>query len=120
MMRNCSLKETRIPEIGSPDYESTLSKFFDQVLEDFLQHVDFGLVRCAVIASPGSTQEQFYNHLISKAEERQLISIAENKSRIICGSTKSGGKHCLKEILHDDEVMDVLQDARAAHEGLRT
>ncbi|WJX58526.1 Protein PELOTA 2 [Trifolium repens] len=58
----------------------------------FLRHIDFNVVRCAVIASPGFTKDQFHRHLFLEAERRQLRPIIENKSRIILAHASSGYK----------------------------
>ncbi|TYI60121.1 hypothetical protein E1A91_D02G175100v1 [Gossypium mustelinum] len=68
--------ETSIPRKHGPaiaGYESALKKFFENVLQAFLKHVDFNVVRCAVIASPGFTKDQFHRHLMLEAERRQRI-----------------------------------------------
>ncbi|XWS29761.1 hypothetical protein CRYUN_Cryun24cG0058200 [Craigia yunnanensis] len=70
-------------------YESALKKFFENVLQAFLKHVDFNVVHCAAIASPGFTKDQFHRHLLLEAERRQLRPIIENKSRIILVHTSS-------------------------------
>ncbi|XP_030946580.1 protein PELOTA 1-like isoform X1 [Quercus lobata] len=58
----------------------------------FLKHVDFDVVHCAVILSPGFTKDQFHRHLLLEAERRQLRPIIENKSRIVLVHTTSGYK----------------------------
>ncbi|KAL5998546.1 hypothetical protein ACLOJK_009489 [Asimina triloba] len=40
----------------SADLAVVLNKFFENVLQAFLKHIDFKIVRCAVIASPGFTK----------------------------------------------------------------
>ncbi|XP_043815457.1 uncharacterized protein LOC122721271 isoform X2 [Manihot esculenta] len=78
--------ETSIPRKHGPaiaGYESALNKFFEHVLQAFLKHIDFSVIRCAVIASPGFTKDQFHRHLLLEAERRQLRPIIENKSRIV-------------------------------------
>jgi hypothetical protein len=85
--------ETSIPRKHGPaiaGYESALKKFFENVLQAFVKHVDFSVVRCAVVASPGFTKDQFHRHLLLEAERRQLRPIIENKSRIILVHTNSG------------------------------
>ncbi|CAF2072359.1 unnamed protein product [Brassica napus] len=85
--------ETSIPRKHGPaiaGYESALKKFFENVLQAFVKHVDFSVVRCAVIASPGFTKDQFHRHLLLEAERRPLRAIIENKSRIILVHTNSG------------------------------
>ncbi|XP_042514411.1 protein PELOTA 1 isoform X3 [Macadamia integrifolia] len=111
--------ETSIPRKHGPaiaGYESALNKFFENVLQAFLKHVDFNVVRCAVIASSGFTKDQFHRHLLLEAERRQLRSIIENKSRILLVHTTSGYKHSLREVLDAPNVMTLIKDTKAAQE----
>ncbi|GMI94217.1 PELOTA [Hibiscus trionum] len=111
--------ETSIPRKHGPaiaGYESALKKFFENVLQAFIKHVDFNVVRCAVIASPGFTKDQFHRHLLLEAERRQLRPIIENKSRIILVHTSSGYKHSLREVLDAPNVMNMIKDTKAAQE----
>ncbi|KAI4364619.1 hypothetical protein MLD38_020685 [Melastoma candidum] len=111
--------ETSIPRKHGPaiaGYESALNKFFENVLQAFLKHVDFSVVRCAVIASPGFTKDQFHRHLLLEAERRQLRTVIENKSRIILVHTASGYKHSLREVLDSPSVMNMIKDSKAAQE----
>ncbi|KAG5414155.1 hypothetical protein IGI04_001722 [Brassica rapa subsp. trilocularis] len=93
-----------------------LKKFFENVLQAFVKHVDFSVVRCAVIASPGFTKDQFHRHLLLEAERRQLRAIIENKSRIILVHTNSGYRHSLGEVLNAPNVMNMIKDTKAAKE----
>ncbi|XP_031402267.1 protein PELOTA 1 isoform X2 [Punica granatum] len=109
--------ETSIPRKHGPaiaGYDSALNKFFENVLQAFLKHIDFSVVRCAVIASPGFTK--FHRHLLLEAERRQLRPIIENKSRIILVHTSSGYKHSLREVLDAPNVMNMIKDTKAAQE----
>ncbi|KAL2549124.1 Protein PELOTA 1 [Forsythia ovata] len=111
--------ETSIPRKHGPGiagYDKALNKFFDNVLQAFLKHIDFKVVRCAVIASPGFTKDQFHRHLMLEAERKQLRPIIENKSRIILVHTTSGYKHSLREVLDAPNVMNMIKDTKAAKE----
>ncbi|KAL3829394.1 hypothetical protein ACJIZ3_018196 [Penstemon smallii] len=111
--------ETSIPRKHGPSiagYDKALNKFFDNVLQAFLKHVDFSVVRCAVIASPGFTKDQFHRHLLMEAERKQLRPVIENKSRIILVHTTSGYKHSLREVLDAPSVMNMIKDTKAAQE----
>uniref|UniRef100_A0A803PYX6 Protein pelota homolog n=1 Tax=Cannabis sativa TaxID=3483 RepID=A0A803PYX6_CANSA len=111
--------ETSIPRKHGPGiagYESALNKFFENVLQAFLKNVDFNVVRCAVIASPGFTKDQFHRHLLLEAERKQLRTIIEHKSRIILVHTTSGYKHSMKEVLEAPNVMNMIKDTKAAQE----
>lgn len=111
--------ETSIPRKHGPaiaGYQTALNKFFEHLLQAFLKHVDFNVVRCAVIASPGFTKDQFHRHLLLEAERRQLRPIIENKSRIVLVHASSGYKHSLKEVLDAPNVMNMIKDTKAAQE----
>ncbi|XP_060184763.1 protein PELOTA 1 [Lycium barbarum] len=111
--------ETSIPRKHGPaiaGYDKALNKFFDNVLQAFVKHVDFKVVRCAVIASPGFTKDQFHRHLLLEAERKQLRPIIENKSRILLVHTTSGYKHSLKEVMDAPNVMNMIKDTKAAKE----
>ncbi|CAL5406863.1 unnamed protein product [Camellia sinensis] len=111
--------EASIPRKHGPaiaGYDKALNKFFDNVLTAFLKHIDFNVVRCAVIASPGFTRDQFHRHLLLEAERKQLRPIIENKSCIILVHTTSGYKHSLREVLDAPNVMNIIKDTKAAEE----
>ncbi|KAK4758722.1 hypothetical protein SAY87_020023 [Trapa incisa] len=111
--------ETSIPRKHGPaiaGYDLALKKFFENVLQAFLKHIDFTVVRCAVIASPGFTKDQFHRHLLLEAERRMLRPIIENKSQIILVHASSGYKHSLREVLDAPTVMNMIKDTKAAQE----
>lgn len=111
--------ETSIPRKHGPaiaGYDKALNKFFDNVLQALLKHIDFKVVRCVVIASPGFTKDQFHHHLMLEAERKQLRPIIENKSRIVMVHTTSGYKHSLREVLDAPNVMNLIKDTKAAKE----
>ncbi|XP_074573003.1 protein PELOTA 1 [Curcuma longa] len=111
--------ETSIPRKHGPavaGYESALKKFFENVLQAFLKHIDFKVVQCVVLGSPGFTKDQFRDYLLLEAERRDLRAIIENKSRIILAHCNSGYKHSLKEVLDAPSVMTLIKDTKAAQE----
>ncbi|KAL6545425.1 CDP-diacylglycerol--glycerol-3-phosphate 3-phosphatidyltransferase [Orobanche gracilis] len=111
--------ETSIPRKHGPSiagYDKALNKFFDNVLQAFIKHVDFNIVRCAVIASPGFTKDQFHRHLLLEAERKQLRPVIENKSRILLVHSTSGYRHSLREVLDAPNVMNMIKDTKAAQE----
>ncbi|KAI7740844.1 hypothetical protein M8C21_005699 [Ambrosia artemisiifolia] len=102
--------EASIPRKHGPSvagYDKALNKFYENVLQ---------VVRCAVIASPGFTKDQFHRHLMLEAERRDLRNIIENKSRIVLVHSTSGYKHSLREVLDDPNVMNMIKDTKAAQE----
>jgi protein pelota len=61
-------------------------------LQAFLKHIDFEVVQCAVIASPGFTKDQFRDYMHLEAARRDLRLIIENKQRIVLAHAPSGYK----------------------------
>ncbi|GJN01461.1 hypothetical protein PR202_ga18730 [Eleusine coracana subsp. coracana] len=111
--------ETSIPRKHGPaiaGYESALKKFFEHVLQALLKHVDFEVVQCVVIASPGFTKDQFRDYLFLEAARRDLRVIIENKARLVLVHATSGYKHSLKEVLDSPGVMSLIKDTKAAQE----
>ncbi|CAI0552617.1 unnamed protein product [Linum tenue] len=107
--------ETSIPRKHGPaiaGYDSVCYCFVA-----FLKHVDFNVVRCAVIGSPGFTKDQFHRYLLLEAEKKELRPIIENKSKIILVHTSSGYKHSLREVLDAPSVMNIIKDTKAAEES---
>ncbi|KAL5718845.1 CDP-diacylglycerol--glycerol-3-phosphate 3-phosphatidyltransferase [Ranunculus cassubicifolius] len=97
-------------------YESALNKFFGKVLQAFLKHVDFKVVRCAVIAGPGLTSDQFTKHLLLEAERKNLMDIIKNKSKLLLAHASSAYKHSLGDVLDAPHVMKLIKDTKAAKE----
>eukprot|EP00850_Spirogloea_muscicola_P019872 SM000201S05928 [mRNA] locus=s201:91467:95419:+ [translate_table: standard] len=93
-----------------------MNRFFEQTLQAVLRHVDFGIVRCLILASPGFTKDQFYEFLMIEATRRELRAIIENKNRIILAHSSSGYKHSLKEVLAEPAVLARVKDTKAAKE----
>jgi protein pelota len=111
--------ETSIPRKRGPaiaGYDKALNKFFENVLQAVLRHVNFTVVRCLVIASPGFTKDQFYDYMMLEATRRELRGLIENKSKIILAHSSSGYKYSLKEVLSAPTVMVQIKDTKAAKE----
>ncbi|KQK08685.1 protein PELOTA 1 [Brachypodium distachyon] len=98
-------------------YDAALKGFFERVLEAFLSHVDFQVVRCVVVASPGFTKEQFHGYMLLEAERRGLRAVLQNKARIVLARAPSGYAHSLQEVLACPGVKALVKDTRLAQEA---
>ncbi|KAL9392035.1 hypothetical protein Peur_015955 [Populus x canadensis] len=111
----CARIEASIPR--GKNGVTASNKFFEHVLKAFVKHVDFNVVRCAVIASPGDIKDQFYRYLLLEAKRRlELKLIIKNKSRFVLAQTISGNKHALEDVLGAPNVMNLIKDTKAAQE----
>ncbi|XP_072966068.1 protein PELOTA 1-like [Typha angustifolia] len=111
--------QTAIPrKHADSGYEAALNKFFESVLPGVTRHVDFKVVRCLVIDSPGFRKVQFRKYMLEEAEGQLLQPILENKSQILVAHSSSGYKHSMKDVLEDPKIMEMITDAKAAKEVL--
>lgn len=46
-----------------PHDHQALNKFYENVMQGILRHVDFDIIKCVIIASPGFVREQFFEYM---------------------------------------------------------
>jgi len=97
-------------------YNKGLHKFFDQIVQAIIRHVDFDIVKCVLLGSPGFVKDQFHEYLFQVASKMDYKVLLENKSKFILVHTSSGFKHSLNEILQDPSVNNKLSDTKALSE----
>ncbi|KAL7247958.1 hypothetical protein ACSBR2_002793 [Camellia fascicularis] len=99
------------------DPKTGLNKFFESVLCAFMKHIDWNMVRCAVIGSPGKIKAEFRQYILSEAQRSsKLKSIENKKSCILLANTNSGKENCLNEVLHNITVTNFIRDIKATVE----
>ncbi|XP_065568171.1 protein pelota-like [Artemia franciscana] len=111
--------ETTIPQKqkgNASQREKALEKFYENVLQAFLRHLNFDVVRCIIIGSPGFVKDRFYDYLCETAVRTENRVLFDAKPKIVLCKTSTGFKHSLKEILQDPAVLSRLSDTKAAAE----
>ncbi len=96
--------------------DKAVSKFFEQILQALLRHVDFGTVRCLLVAGPGFTKDALVSFLNAEAQRRELRPLLEARSKIVTAHASSGYKHALQEALAEPSVAARVKDTRASAE----
>jgi len=99
-------------------HEKALNRFFDHIVTAILRHINFDIVKCILIASPGFTKDQFFEYMINWANKgpeggKMLL---ENKGKFVLVHASSGFKHSLKEVLQDPALQSRLADTKATEE----
>uniref|UniRef100_U5EV94 Protein pelota homolog n=1 Tax=Corethrella appendiculata TaxID=1370023 RepID=U5EV94_9DIPT len=97
-------------------HEKGLAKFYDAVMQGIIRHVNFDVVKCILIASPGFVKDQFFEYMFQQAVKTDNKVLVENKSKFMLIHSSSGFKHSLKEILQDPAVVVKMSDTKAAGE----
>lgn len=111
--------ETNIPRKRKgmcAQHDKGLTKFYDQIIQAILRHVNFDIVKCVLIASPGFVKDQFYSYMFDQAVKNDWKTLLENKARFVLIHSSSGFKHSLKEVLQDPTVAARLADTKALGE----
>jgi len=85
-----------------------ISKFFENVAQALNRHVDFSIVKCVLIASPGFVREQFWDFLMQQAVKDNNKTLTDNKGKFLLVHSSTGFKHSLKEVLADPHVIGFL------------
>lgn len=97
-------------------HDKAMSRFYDQVMQGVLRHINFDVVKCVLVASPGFVKDQFYDFMFQEALKSENKVLLDNKPKFLLTHSSSGFKHSLKEVLQDPSVTARLSDTKAASE----
>ncbi|KDO30272.1 translation factor pelota [Saprolegnia parasitica CBS 223.65] len=108
--------ETSIPRkrTGNTSHAKGMERFYDSIVQAIKRHVDFSLVKCVLLASPGFVKDDFFKFMMEYAVRSDDKLLLENKSKFILCHASSGHKHALDEVLTDPKVQVQLEDTKAA------
>lgn len=95
--------ESSIPKkrAGSSAHGKSVEKFYENVVRSIKQHIDFKLVKCVLLASPGFVKEDFFKFMTETAVRQDDKLLLENKGKFLLCHASSGHKHALDEVLND-------------------
>ncbi|KAF6025761.1 PELO [Bugula neritina] len=97
-------------------HDKGIKRYYDQVMQAIIRHVNFDVVKCVLVASPGFLKNQFFEWMIAEAVKNDNRLLMDNKSKFLLIHSSSGHKHALKELLSDASVGHRLADTKAASE----
>uniref|UniRef100_A0A1B6EGQ4 Protein pelota homolog n=1 Tax=Clastoptera arizonana TaxID=38151 RepID=A0A1B6EGQ4_9HEMI len=97
-------------------HEKGMSRFFENVMQAILRHINFEVVKCILIASPGFVRDVFHEFMFQEAVKTDNKLLLDNKSKFLLIHSSSGFKHSLKEVLMDPAVIAKMSDTKALGE----
>ncbi|XP_046390003.1 protein pelota [Ischnura elegans] len=97
-------------------HEKGLQRYFESVMQGILRHINFDIVKCVLIASPGFVKDQFFEYMFNQAIKTDNKTLLENKGKFLLVHSSSGFKHSLREVLADPAVVAKMADTKAAGE----
>ena len=113
-------------------HPKALASFFDKVVASCSRKVDFGVVKCLVVAGPGFTKDAFKKHLEGLAAGCSSSSSSEPAPpetatpsafaaaalpRLVLAHASCAYKHALREVLSSKAVAAQISDTAAAREA---
>ncbi|KAL7749338.1 Translation factor pelota [Sorochytrium milnesiophthora] len=112
--------ETPIPRKrrgSTTNRDKGMQRFFEQVYQAILRHVDFSVVKGLIVASPGFVKDQLFAYIMDQATKTGNRTIFDNKSKFLLIHATSGHKHALTDLLQDPSVLNQLSDTKFAQEA---
>jgi len=97
-------------------YEGSIKKFYQQVMDAIVHHINFDVVKVLIIASPGFVKDDLYNYMMNEAMKNEIKVLLENKSKILLIHCSSGHKHALTEVLLEPGVRNQLSETKFSEE----
>ncbi|RWS10320.1 Protein pelota-like protein [Dinothrombium tinctorium] len=101
---------------NNSQHEKGLHKFYDNIIQAIIRHVNFDVVKCVLLASPGFVKDDFFQYLCQQAIKQDIKVLIENKGKFVLSHSSSGFKHSLKEVLTDPLIQSKLIETKAAAE----
>uniref|UniRef100_K3WRF6 Protein pelota homolog n=1 Tax=Globisporangium ultimum (strain ATCC 200006 / CBS 805.95 / DAOM BR144) TaxID=431595 RepID=K3WRF6_GLOUD len=110
--------ENSIPKkrTGSTAHAKGTEKFYENIVRSIKQHIDFKLVKCVLLASPGFVKDDFFKFMMEQAIRQDDKLIMENKNKFILCHSSSGHKHALDEVLNDPTIQSQVADTKAVED----
>lgn len=110
--------ERRMPKKGqlNQGHSKAMAKFFEDIYEAINKHIDFTVIRCVLVGSPGFLKDDFMDFLNDTARRRGNVSMIQNKSKFLKVHATSGHKNAIEQALMCDSVKSQLLDVKAVAE----
>lgn len=105
---------------GPSNHDKSIIKFFTNTLDNIVKHVNFDIVKCLVVGSPGFVKDQFGMFMNEKVQlnDKMYDGVKKNLSKFIYTHTNSGYKQALTELLGKNEVLLQIKNTKASEEIL--
>uniref|UniRef100_A0A7S1KN67 Protein pelota homolog n=1 Tax=Percolomonas cosmopolitus TaxID=63605 RepID=A0A7S1KN67_9EUKA len=110
--------EMSIPKKRYPgSHEKGVHRFFDAIIRGIEQNIDWEVIKCIIVASPGFTKDQFMEYITKNGHSRsELKPFLKNRDRFLLVHTSSAHRQVLNDILSDPMILKNMSDTKAAAE----
>ena len=101
---------------GRSGHDKAVEQFYKACMNAINLHIDFDIVECVLVGSPGFFKDDFMKYMRNNAVKNDMKRLNSNLSKFITCHSASGHKHDLKNVLEDEDVQRLVQDTQAADE----
>ncbi|RMX68282.1 hypothetical protein KXD40_001528 [Peronospora effusa] len=110
--------ETSVPKKrpGNSAHAKGTMKFYENIVRSIRQHIDFKLVKCVLLASPGFVKDDFFKFMMEQAVRQDDKLILENKFKFVLCHSSSGHKHALDEVLSNPAIQSQVANTKAVED----
>uniref|UniRef100_H2LMQ9 Protein pelota homolog n=1 Tax=Oryzias latipes TaxID=8090 RepID=H2LMQ9_ORYLA len=79
-------------------HEKALERFYEAVMQAILRHINFDVVKCILVGSPGFVKDQFISYMFKEAVRQDNKLLLENRPKFMLVHSSSGHKYSLKVV----------------------
>uniref|UniRef100_A0A6U2Y014 Protein pelota homolog n=2 Tax=Lotharella globosa TaxID=91324 RepID=A0A6U2Y014_9EUKA len=97
-------------------HSRALERFYEGIYEAVERHIDFEIVKCVIVASPGFFKDECIKRIHAIASKRGNKQIMENKSKFLPRHASSGHMQALREVLADPSCSELIKTTKAFDE----
>jgi protein pelota len=102
---------------GASQHDKSLTSFFQKILEAIIKNVNFEIVKCVIVASPGFVKDQFGDYLSdSTTNNKHYEVLAKNLNKFVYTHSSNGYKQALQEVLCKPEILTQIKNTKASED----
>jgi protein pelota len=111
--------ESTIPRkrgAAAAGYDKAIENFYNRCFTAVQRHVDWGIIKCLVIAGPGFAKDGFRDYLDAEAQRQEFRPLLLNKAKIVLAPASNAYTQALKEVLAAPGIAAQIKDTKSAAE----
>lgn len=102
---------------GPSQHDKSLNLFFQKILDAIIKNINFEVVKCIIVASPGFTKDQFADYLSDNtANNKNYEILQKNLKKFVYVHSSSGYKQALQEVMCKPEVLGQIKNTKASED----
>jgi protein pelota len=102
---------------GPSQHDKSLTNFFQKILDAIIKNINFEIVKCIIIASPGFTKDEFGDYLTdSTSNNKHYEVLQKNLSKFVYVHSSNGYKQALQEVLSKPEILSQIKNTKASED----